>query len=57
VTRGCCWSEAGSASLPTAAELDADLERAGFAIVDRHPLVPTEPFVGVRARPAASVPS
>jgi 4-hydroxy-2,2'-bipyrrole-5-carbaldehyde O-methyltransferase len=46
--------QAGAASLPTGAELDADLRQAGFEIVDRHPLVPTEPFVGIRARPGTS---
>lgn len=45
--------QAGAASLPTESELVADLERAGFEIVERHRLVPTEPFVGLRARPTA----
>ena len=39
--------QAGSASLPTAAGLDADLEAAGFTVRATDRLVPTEPFVAV----------
>ena len=43
--------QAGPASLPDAGELTADLDRAGFDVVEQQALVPTEPFVGLRARP------
>jgi len=44
--------QAGAASLPDAADVVADLVHAGYAVVEQQALVPTEPFVGVRARPA-----
>jgi SAM-dependent methyltransferase len=43
--------EAGAASLPERGEVPADLHKAGYFVVDDEPLVPTEPFVAVRARP------
>ena len=42
-------SQAGHASLPRAGELEDDLRAAGFASVTTTRLVPTEPFVGLRA--------
>jgi SAM-dependent methyltransferase len=36
-------------SLPGPAEIEGDLRRAGFRVVANQVLVPTEPFVGVRA--------
>jgi SAM-dependent methyltransferase len=44
--------QAGQASLPRQGEIEADLEQAGFVVVDATRLVPTEPFVGIRARRA-----
>ncbi len=41
--------EAGDAALPATGEVPADLQRAGFRVVERETLVPTEPFVAVRA--------
>ncbi len=46
--------QAGSASLPDTDTLEADLQRAGYRVVERQTLVPTEPFLAVRARRAAS---
>ncbi|MGZ4691801.1 MAG: class I SAM-dependent methyltransferase [Acidimicrobiia bacterium] len=43
-------TQAGEAALPAPDVIEADLGRAGFAVVERETLVPTEPFVGVRAR-------
>jgi SAM-dependent methyltransferase len=42
--------EAGAASLPEASELVLDLGRAGYGVVEERTLVPTEPFVAIRAR-------
>jgi SAM-dependent methyltransferase len=42
-------SQAGHASLPRDGEIERDLRAAGFATVETTRLVPTEPFVGVRA--------
>ncbi len=42
--------QSGAASLPEKGEIEADLERAGFRVVETSSLVPTEPFIGVRAR-------
>ena len=42
-------SQAGHASLPRAGEVEDDLRAAGFAAVTTTRLVPTEPFVGLRA--------
>jgi SAM-dependent methyltransferase len=39
----------GAAALPRAGELEADLASAGFEIADLQPIVPTEPFLAVRA--------
>jgi SAM-dependent methyltransferase len=44
--------QGGAASLPRRADLVADIAGAGFEIVEVRRLVPTEPFVGVRARRA-----
>ena len=41
--------QAGAAALPRAGELEADLVDAGFADVQAQPIVPTEPFLAVRA--------
>jgi SAM-dependent methyltransferase len=41
--------QAATASLPTPAEIEADLVEAGFRVLANEVLVPTEPFVGVRA--------
>ncbi len=38
-----------AAALPRHAEIEDDLLHSGFRILARHVLVPTEPFVGVRA--------
>ena len=43
-------SQGGHASLPRAGEVERDLRAAGFTAVSSTRLVPTEPFVGVRAR-------
>jgi len=48
----CC--QRTPASLPDADDLTADLVRAGFVVVERRALVPTEPFVGIRARRAVA---
>ncbi len=40
----------GGASLPGRAELVADLAAAGYETMEERKLVPTEPFVGVRAK-------
>lgn len=42
--------EEGAASLPPRAAVARDLDRAGFDVVEERTLVPTEPFVAVRAR-------
>ena len=42
-------SQAGHASLPAPGEVERDLREAGFTSVETTHLVPTEPFVGVRA--------
>ena len=42
----------GTASLPERAELLSDLAAAGYETVEERSLVPTEPFVGIRARRA-----
>jgi len=44
--------EAGAASLPPRGEVPADLRAAGYVVVGDESLVPTEPFVAVRARRA-----
>jgi SAM-dependent methyltransferase len=41
--------QAATASLPSPAEIEADLAEAGFRVLANQVLVPTEPFVGVRA--------
>jgi 4-hydroxy-2,2'-bipyrrole-5-carbaldehyde O-methyltransferase len=41
--------QAAPASLPARAEIERDLRTAGFEIVVNQVLVPTEPFVGLRA--------
>ena len=41
--------QAGAASLPTRADIEADLRASGFDVLERRFLVPTEPFVGIRA--------
>jgi SAM-dependent methyltransferase len=43
-------SQAGDASLPRDGDVERDLVAAGFATVESTRLVPTEPFVGIRAR-------
>ena len=40
----------GTASLPQRAELVSDLAAAGYQTIEERKLVPTEPFVGIRAR-------
>jgi SAM-dependent methyltransferase len=42
-------TQAGAAALPARAELEADLAAAGFTVVELEGLVPTEPFVALRA--------
>jgi spermidine synthase len=44
-------AQAGAAALPALSDLQRDLARAGFATVEVDELVPTEPFVALRARP------
>jgi hypothetical protein len=41
--------QAATASLPGPSEIEADLVEAGFRVLANQLLVPTEPFVGVRA--------
>jgi hypothetical protein len=41
--------QAAPASLPGRAEIETDLRTAGFEVVADQVLVPTEPFVGLRA--------
>jgi len=41
--------QAAAASLPSPAEIESDLADAGFRVLASQSLVPTEPFVGVRA--------
>jgi hypothetical protein len=41
--------QAGAAALPRTGELEADLAEAGFAGIHAEPIVPTEPFLAVRA--------
>jgi SAM-dependent methyltransferase len=43
----CC--QEGTASLPERAELLSDLAAAGYQIIEERKLVPTEPFIGIRA--------
>jgi 4-hydroxy-2,2'-bipyrrole-5-carbaldehyde O-methyltransferase len=43
-------AQAGAAALPARAEMEADLIAAGFTVVEIEGLVPTEPFVALRAR-------
>jgi SAM-dependent methyltransferase len=43
-------AQAGAAALPALADLQRDLAAAGFATVEVDALVPTEPFVALRAR-------
>jgi SAM-dependent methyltransferase len=45
-------AQAGAAALPALADLRRDLATAGFVTVEVDALVPTEPFVAVRARRA-----
>jgi SAM-dependent methyltransferase len=47
-------AQAGAASLPETEALDADLHRAGFTVLEHRALVPTEPFLAVRARLAGA---
>jgi SAM-dependent methyltransferase len=42
--------QSGTASLPELADIRSDLAAAGYETIEVHKLVPTEPFVGVRAR-------
>jgi SAM-dependent methyltransferase len=42
--------QSGTASLPRLTELRSDLSAAGYQVIEEHQLVPTEPFVGIRAR-------
>jgi 4-hydroxy-2,2'-bipyrrole-5-carbaldehyde O-methyltransferase len=42
--------QSGTASLPRLSELRSDLAAAGYDTVEELHLVPTEPFVGIRAR-------
>jgi SAM-dependent methyltransferase len=44
----CC--QEGTASLPERAELVSDLGGAAYRVMEERTLVPTEPFVGIRAR-------
>ena len=41
--------QTGAAALPRSGELEADLAEAGFASIHAQPIVPTEPFLAVRA--------
>ena len=41
--------QAGAAALPRGGELEVDLAEAGFAGIHAQPIVPTEPFLAVRA--------
>jgi SAM-dependent methyltransferase len=41
--------QAGTAALPGPAEMEGDLAEAGFSVLANQALVPTEPFVGLRA--------
>ena len=43
-------SQAGHASLPALGEVERDLRLAGFSSIETTHLVPTEPFIGIRAR-------
>jgi len=42
-------TQAGAAALPARAELEADLAAAGFTVVEIEGVVPTEPFIALRA--------
>jgi SAM-dependent methyltransferase len=42
--------QSGTASLPEFADLQSDLAAAGYETIELRKLVPTEPFVGIRAR-------
>ena len=42
--------QSGTASLPQTGEIQRDLRAAGFETIEIRKLVPSEPFVGVRAR-------
>jgi hypothetical protein len=42
--------QGGTASLPEQGTIERDLEHAGFTVLETRHLVPTEPFVGIRAR-------
>ena len=42
--------QSGTASLPESADLQSDLVAAGYETIEVRMLVPTEPFVGIRAR-------
>jgi len=42
--------QSGTASLPELADLQSDLVAAGYETIEARKLVPTEPFVGIRAR-------
>jgi hypothetical protein len=39
-----------TSSLPAPGEIENDLRQSGFQILAKQTLVPTEPFIGVRAR-------
>jgi hypothetical protein len=43
--------QSSTASLPDVLDLRRDLIGAGYEVVEELRLVPTEPFVGFRARP------
>jgi spermidine synthase len=43
--------QSGTASLPDVLDLRSDLTGAGYEVIEELRLVPTEPFVGFRARP------
>ncbi len=43
--------QAGGAILPTRSTLTGDLGEAGFSVIEEQRLVPTEPYVGLRAVP------
>ena len=42
--------QSGTASLPELTDLQCDLAAAGYETIEIRKLVPTEPFVGIRAR-------
>jgi 4-hydroxy-2,2'-bipyrrole-5-carbaldehyde O-methyltransferase len=42
--------QSGTASLPSFTDLQSDLDAAGYETIEVRKLVPTEPFIGIRAR-------